>query len=72
MEKGKIKWFDETKGFGFIVPETQGQSDIFFHRNHSPALAKLSKKTAENAPVTYTVTDLKKGKKAEAIDVELV
>ena len=69
-QKGKIKWFDETKGFGFIVPEN-GENDIFFHRNHSPALSKLTKKSAENAPVTYEISDLKKGKKPEAIEVEL-
>ncbi|MGD9930299.1 MAG: cold-shock protein [Mangrovibacterium sp.] len=31
MQKGKIKWYDEIKGFGFIVPE-HGE-DIFVHRS---------------------------------------
>ncbi len=30
MEKGKIKWYDEVKGFGFI--ETENGKDIFVHR----------------------------------------
>jgi CspA family cold shock protein len=30
MEKGKVKWYDEVKGFGFI--EAEGGSDIFVHR----------------------------------------
>jgi CspA family cold shock protein len=31
MTKGKVKWYNETKGFGFI--ETENGKDIFFHRN---------------------------------------
>ena len=30
MSKGKVKWYDEIKGFGFI--ETEGKGDIFVHR----------------------------------------
>lgn len=31
MTKGKVKWYNEIKGFGFI--ETENGNDIFFHRN---------------------------------------
>ena len=30
MATGKVKWYDETKGFGFI--EQEGQKDVFVHR----------------------------------------
>lgn len=29
MTKGKVKWYNEAKGFGFI--ETEGRDDIFIH-----------------------------------------
>lgn len=32
MEKGKVKWFDNKKGYGFIIPEeNKKDKDVFIH-----------------------------------------
>lgn len=55
--KGKIKWFHQTKGYGFI--ETEKGEDVFFHVSDFPELkAKL------NEEVEFDTEPYKKGKKA--------
>ncbi|MFC7877585.1 cold-shock protein [Isoptericola sp. NPDC057391] len=63
---GTVSWFDDTKGFGFIAPDSGG-GDLFVHVNAlGPGLTSLS----EGARVTYDVVEGDKGPNAR--DVRLV
>ncbi|WP_371322619.1 cold-shock protein [Dechloromonas sp. ZY10] len=64
MATGTVKWFNETKGFGFISPEGGGE-DLFAHFS---AIAGTGFKTlAEGQRVTFDVTTGPKGKQASNI-----
>ena len=65
VEKGRIKWFSEEKGFGFIE-RTQGE-DVFVH--HSAIVATGRKTLHENDRVEFTVTQGKKGLQAEDVTI---
>ena len=54
MSKGVVKFFDETKGFGFIKP-ANGGDDIFVHTTG------LNQRVRENDEVTYEIEQGKKG-----------
>jgi CspA family cold shock protein len=62
-ENGTVKWFNESKGFGFI--ERQSGPDVFAHYS---AIASSGFKTlAEGQRVEFTVTQGPKGPQAENI-----
>jgi CspA family cold shock protein len=60
MEKGKVKWFNRTKGFGFIQRETG--DDVFVH--FSAIQADGFKVLDEGDEVEFEVTEGPKGPQA--------
>ena len=60
---GTVKWFNETKGFGFI--EREDGPDVFVH--FSSIKGDGFKTLADGQKVEFTVTDGQKGPQAEDV-----
>lgn len=58
MVTGTVKWFDDSKGFGFISPE-DGSKDVFVH--HSAIQGAGFKTLSEGQKVTFQVVQGQKG-----------
>ncbi len=67
MSTGKVKWFNETKGFGFITPD-EGGEELFAH--YSAIQTQGFKVLKENQRVTYDVVQGQKGLQASNIKPE--
>ncbi len=63
---GKVKWFNETKGFGFIEVEGGGK-DVFVH--HSAITGSGFKTLREGEEVEFDVTQGPKGLQATNVKV---
>ncbi len=61
---GTVKWFDETKGFGFITPEG-GEKDCFVH--HSAIQGDGFKTLTEGEKVEFEIVQNDKGPAAENV-----
>jgi CspA family cold shock protein len=63
MQKGTVKWFNDSKGFGFITPE-EGE-DVFVH--HTSIQADGFKSLSEGDQVEFEVEQGDKGLKASSV-----
>lgn len=66
MASGTVKWFNDSKGFGFITPEDGGE-DLFAH--FSAIQSEGFRSLAEGQRVVFDVTTGPKGKQASNIKV---
>lgn len=64
MPVGTVKWFNATKGFGFIAPE-DGSADVFVH--HSDIDVQGYRELSEGQKVEFAVEAGPKGPKAAKV-----
>lgn len=64
LPQGKVKWFDEAKGYGFIVPN-EGGKEVFVH--YSSIQGNGFKTLKEGDTVSYELTEGPKGPQATQV-----
>lgn len=67
MVTGTVKWFNESKGYGFISP-TEGGDDVFVH--FSAIEGDGFKTLAEGQQVEFEVQDSPKGPQAARVSIK--
>jgi cold shock protein len=64
---GTVKWFNDTKGYGFITPDEGGKERVVHHSNIA---GNGFTSLAENAKVEYDAQEGQKG--PEAVNVRII
>lgn len=64
MATGTVKWFNESKGFGFVAPD-DGGADVFVH--FSAIQGAGFRTLTEGQKVSFDVTDGQKGPQASNV-----
>ncbi len=64
MARGKVKWFNDAKGYGFVAPDDGGK-DVFVH--HTAIQSEGFRTLAENEAVEYDLGQGPKGPQAENV-----
>ena len=67
MPRGKVKWFNTTRGYGFLTQEDG--SDVFVH--HSGIVADGYRSLADNEPVEFDIELQPNGKQALPLRLSL-
>jgi CspA family cold shock protein len=67
MSTGIVKWFNESKGFGFITPE-EGGADVFVH--FSAIVGDGFRTLAEGQKVSFQIEKGPKGPQAAQVSVQ--
>ena len=67
MTTGRVKWFNESKGYGFITPD-DGSPDVFVH--FSAIRAEGFKTLSEGQAVSYETQQSEKGPQATNVQAK--
>jgi len=65
VARGRVKWFSDEKGYGFI--ESEGGEDLFVH--YSEIVGEGFRTLEEGSEVEFEVIDGRKGKQASRVEV---
>ena len=68
MATGKVKWFNATKGYGFIAPDDASQKDVFVNMSALSASGISSLKDGQ--AVSYEIED-SRGKQS-AVELKII